>query len=201
MIDIVMPCNNEEEFIVIAEKLGYNALCFLYDVKEYQAKQKKFEAKKIKLYAGILADSRSINKVRNKSKNEKVFVAVRSSNNDREIMEKPKADMVFSFEESPKMDFIHQRASGLNHILCKIAKKNNIIIGFSLSSILNSKNKQVILGRIMQNIKLCRKFRVKTAIASFAQKPFEMRGAHDLRSLFEILGSKNPAFLEESDII
>ena len=201
MIDIVMPCNNEEEFIVIAEKLGYNAICFLYDIRGYQTKQKKIETKKIKLYTGILADSRSINKLRNKSKNEKVFVAVRSSNNDREIMEKPKADMVFSFEESPKMDFIHQRASGLNHILCKIAKKNNIIIGFSLSSILNSKNKQVILGRIMQNIKLCRKFRVKTAIASFAQKPFEMRGAHDLRSLFEILGSKNPAFLEESDII
>ena len=196
-----MPCNNEEEFIVIAEKLGYNAICFLYDTRGYQTKQKKFEAKKIKLYTGILADSRSINKLRNKSKNKKVFVAVRSSNNDREIMEKSKADMVFSFEESPKKDFIHQRASGLNHILCKLAKENNITIGFSLSSILNSKNKQVVLGRIMQNIKLCRKFRVKTAVASFAQKPFEMRGSHDLRSLFEILGSKNPAFLKESDII
>jgi RNase P/RNase MRP subunit p30 len=85
----------------------------------------------------------------------------------------------------------------LNHILCKSAKESNVTIGFSLSSILNAKNEHVALGRMMQNIKMCRKFRVKTIIASFAQKPFDMRSVHDLRSLFEILGCKNPAFLKE----
>ena len=33
-------------------------------------------------------------------------------------------------------------------------------------------------------------------IASFAQKPFDMRSGHDMISLFENLGLKNPAFLK-----
>lgn len=196
MMDIVIPANNEEEFVEIAEKLGYKALCFLYGVNEYSNVQKKVESKKIKIYTGILADSNNINKIKGKFGNTKVFVAVKSSNNDREIIEKSKADMIFSFEDSTKKDFIHQRASGINHILCKFAKKNNLIIGFSLNSILNSKNKHVILGRMIQNIKICKKFKVKPIIASFAEKPFDMRSAHDLKSLFGILGYENPNFLK-----
>ena len=144
-----------------------------------------------------MADSKNINKLGGRLKNKKAFIAVKSSNNDREIMEKSKADMIFSFEDSVKRDFIHQRASGLNHILCKSAKENNVAVGFSLGSILNSEKKHTILGRIIQNIKMCRKFRVKTIIASFAEKPFEMRSVHDLRSLFEILGSKTQDILKE----
>lgn len=192
MMDIVIPSNNEEEFIEMAEKLGYNSLQFLYDFNDYLNKQKTFETKnnKIKIYIGILADNKNIDKIKGKLSNTKVFVAIKSSSNDREIIEKSKADLVFSFEDSIKRDFIHQRASGLNHILCKLAKDNDVTIGFSLSSILNSEKKHVILGRIKQNIKICRKFNVKTIMASFADKPFGMRSSHDLRSLFEILGSK-----------
>jgi RNase P/RNase MRP subunit p30 len=66
--------------------------------------------------------------------------------------------------------------------------KNNIALGFSLNSILNSKNKHIILGRITQNIKLCRKYKVKMIIGSFTSNPFEMRSYHDLASLFLKLG-------------
>ena len=41
-MDIVIPDNNEEEFITMEEKLGYKALLFLYDINEYSNKQKKF---------------------------------------------------------------------------------------------------------------------------------------------------------------
>ena len=200
MIDIAIPKNNEEDFVAIAEKLGYKGLCFLYNYNDYLNKQKNFETKKIKIYRGVLAENKNINKIKSKPKNEKVFVVVRSSSDDRKIIEGSKAHMIFSFEDNIKRDFIHQRASGLNHILCKLANENNIIMGFSLSSILNTENKHVILGRIVQNIKMCRKFKVKTAIASFAKNPYEMKSTHDLSSLFYILGFKNPFFLREQDI-
>ena len=194
MMDIVIPYGNEEEFITMAERLGYTGLCFLYNFDDYQ--DKKFEKnKKIKIYTGILADSRNINKI-NKLKNKKVFVAIKSSNKDREIIDRLKVDMIFSFEDAVRRDFIHQRASSLNHVLCRAAKEKNVIIGFSLSSILNAGNKSVVLGRMSQNIKLCRKFKVKTVIASFAQKPFDMRSSHDMISLFKSLGSENPTFLK-----
>jgi len=187
MIDIIIPNNNEKEFILLAEKLGYKTLCFLYNFDKYLEK-KDFESKNIKITYGILADRNNINKINNKLKNKNDFVAIKSSENNREIIEASKADLIFSFEENHKRDFMHQRASGLNHILCKLAEQNNIIIGFSLSSILDSKNKHVVLGRITQNIKLCRKYKVKTVIASFASNPYEMKSPHDIISLFEILG-------------
>ena len=46
-MDVVIPNNNEEEFITMAEKLGYKALCFLYDINDYPNKQKKFGENKL----------------------------------------------------------------------------------------------------------------------------------------------------------
>ena len=186
-MDIVIPKNNEEEFISMAEKLGYNELYFLYGFNDYLDKGKiEIKNRKIKINIGVLIDNKNINKVR-KLKNENVFVVAKSSGNDKEVIEKLKPNIIFSFEGSLRKDFIHQRASGLNHILCRSAKENNVTIGFSSSSILNKENKGVILGRIKQNIKLCKKFKVKTIIASFAEKPFDMRSVHDVASLFTIL--------------
>ena len=188
MIDIVIPNNNEKEFVSIAEKLGYKTLCFLYNFDKYfEKKDFEIKNKKITIHKGILADLKNINKINNKLK-DKVFIAIKSSENNREIIEASKANLIFSFEENNKRDFMHQRASGLNHILCKLAEQNNVAIGFSLSSILDSKNKHIILGRIMQNIKLCRKYKVKTVIASFASNPYEMKSPHDIISLFVNLG-------------
>jgi len=191
MIDIVIPNKNEEEFILMAEKLGYSGLCFLYNFEDY-INDKKFNKNKIKVYNGVLAGNKDMNKIKDK----KVFVAVKSSNNDRDVIEKSKANIIFSFEDNTRKDFIHQRASGLNHILCKLVKENNVMIGFSLNLILNAENKAKVIGRMAQNIKLCNKFKVKTIIASFAMKPFEMRSTHDMISLFESLGLKTPEFLE-----
>lgn len=196
MIDIVIPHNNEEEFITIAEKLGYKELLFLYsfdnyiNLKDNTNKKKEIEgkSKKIKIHYGILADQKNIQKVNNKLKNKNVFIAIKCSDINREVIEKPKANLVFSLEEYGWKDYMHQRASGLNHILCRLANKNKVIVGFSLSSLLDSRSVSIILGRIMQNIKLCRKFKVKTMICSFAQNPYQMRSPHDIMSLFTILG-------------
>jgi len=186
MKDIVLPNNNEKKFIEIAGKLGYNELIFLYDYNEFLKKQNnKFDGK-IKIKLGILSDPRNIYNLKNKFKN--VLITIKSSENDREIIEKSKADLVFSLESTGKKDFMHQRGSGLNQVMCKLAKENNVAIGFSFSSILNSSKKYEILGRISQNIRLCRKYKVKTAIASFASKPYEMRAPRDLISLFVVLG-------------
>ena len=186
MMDIVIPNNNEEEFIAIARKLGYKTLCFLYDYYDYQSKKNNFtDIPGIKIVNGILADSKKLKKIKNKI--EGVFVAAKSSDKDMEIMEGSLANLIFSFEENQRRDFIHQRASGLNHILCSLARKNNIAVGFSFTSILNAKSRHEILGRIMQNLRMCKQFKVKAIIASFAKDPYEMRSMHDLMSLFKIL--------------
>src|SRR3989338_7599727 len=98
MIDIVIPNNNEEEFIKIAEKLGYKELLFLYNFEEYSEKQQnnKTTSSKIKINYGILANERNIQKINGKFKNKNIFVAVKSPFNSRDIIERSYANMVFS---------------------------------------------------------------------------------------------------------
>ncbi len=185
MIDIVFPEGNEKEFVELCGKLGNKGLVFLYKRKEDFAELSKLKTR-LYLCNGIIADFKGIQNARRHSE----LVVVKSSDKDRLVLEKSKADVLFGLEESAVKDFMHQRASGLNQILCRLAAKNNMLIGFSFSSLLSSSGsrKAQIFGRMMQNIALCRKYNVKTAIASFAKSPYEMRASRDLEALFALAG-------------
>lgn len=183
MFDIVFPRKNEKEFIELAEKLGYKGLVFVYSDKNSFTDLKKYDTK-LKLQNVLLADQKKVQSQR------QGLVFVKSTGDDRLAFEKSKPDLVFELEQAQKHDFIHQRASGLNHILCRLAKQNNVAIGFSFNSVLNSEGmlRAQIIGRMQQNIVLCRKFKCKTVIASFARTPLEMRSPNDLISFFVTIG-------------
>jgi len=111
-----------------------------------------------------------------------------SSNDDelnRKILEKENIEILLLNQEGRK-DFQKQRDSGFNHVLAKLAKKKNIIIGINLDEIINSEGKQkaIILARIIQNIKICNKNKLKM---KFIQKN-NHRNILDLKSLGLVLG-------------
>jgi len=83
---------------------------------------------------------------------------------------------------------MHQRDSGLNHVLCKLANKNKIAIGINFSDLLKEKHLSKRIGRIMQNIKLCRKFKVNLVLASFAKDKHEQRNPKDLEIFAQTIG-------------
>lgn len=184
--DFVFPSNNEKEFIEIAEKLDYDELHFVYKNKKDAADLDELQKNtKIKLNIALIQHPRRI-----KKEDGTLMLAKASASEDnRYALEKTKADIIFAFEETGRRDFIHHRDSGLNHILCAIAKEKGKTIGFSFSSILKSEGmlRAQIIGRMIQNIELCRKYKVNTMIASFATSPYEMRGWHDLMAFFGIL--------------
>jgi hypothetical protein len=66
--------------------------------------------------------------------------------------------MVVGLEIGGK-DRLKQRSSGMNEVIAKLAKKNNIEIGIDLSKIkgLNLLEKGKVLSRIRQNISLCKR--------------------------------------------
>jgi len=179
-VDVVFPESNEKEFAEMAEKLGYTALCFLYD-KDNIIDLGEIKTK-LKLFKGALLKNPKLN-IKKKG-----LIFVDNSENIREYFENKGIDVIFNLEGNGKKDFMHQRASGLNHILCNLAIKKNIMVGFSFRKILHAKNKPVLFGRIAQNIRLCRKYKVQTIIASFANSPYEMRSPHDIISFFSCLG-------------
>lgn len=99
-------------------------------------------------------------------------------------------DVLLSPHHGSKKDFMKERGSGLDHVICRIAAKNKIAIGIDFSEILNADEKErvAILGRIIQNIKLCRKYKVKVLFASFASSLFEMRAVQDLMAFAQAIG-------------
>ncbi|MBS3171510.1 hypothetical protein J4449_02775 [Candidatus Woesearchaeota archaeon] len=118
------------------------------------------------------------------------FIVARGGSDDinRTTLESKRTDILLGPEFNRERDFIHFRNSGLNQVLCRLAKKNEITIGFSFSDLMNSKNKETVLGRMMQNVFLCRKFKVKMVIGSFASKENEIKNRSELISFGNIIG-------------
>jgi len=81
-------------------------------------------------------------------------------------------------------DDLHYRSSGLDQVLCKLMNKNNISLGISLDAI----NNYVEIGRIMQNIVLCRKYKVKVLFFTFAKTKYELLSRKDVEGLLRVLG-------------
>lgn len=185
MIDIALPKNNETEFSEVAYKLGIKKLYFLYNFDTYQ-KSSIFD---FGIEIGFIVNQKNINDDVKLSK----LLVVKSSDKDRTFIESKKIKVIYGFEETNRKDFLHQRASGLNHVICELAKKNNVVIGFSYSSLFNKSDSvtSLLIGRMMQNIRLCQKYKLKTVIGSFSERPFDLRLPHDVKSLFTMLGMNN----------
>lgn len=179
MRDIVFPEHDEAAFLARAKTLGIKELVFVYE-DPAQLREKR-DAK-----SALLAHPQGIEKARAKAE----FVLLKSSEQDLHAVEHFAPDMLFDLESSPKFDALHQRASGLNHILAAACAKNGVKIAFSLHSLLaaSAERRAVLFGRIAQNIQLCRKYRVPMSIASFARTPGGMRSPEESSALFRMLG-------------
>ncbi len=103
---------------------------------------------------------------------------------DRGLVEKKKIKILVNVHTNNLRDNLHFRSSGLNHVLCRLCSENNVAVGFSLDSILDAK----LLGRMKQNIMLCRKYKVKMRFFSFAKNKYEMRGREDVLGFLRSIG-------------
>jgi hypothetical protein len=180
MLDIVFPDNNEQEFIKLAKRLDYKGIIFIYDDKK---KVKKLTSD-FPFKQAVLCPPTKIRPIQDAG----LLAVCKGSEKARESIERA-ADMVFAVEDERK-DSLHYRRSGLNQVLCKFAKSKNVAIGLDFNSILTSRKsyRALIMGRMMQNIVLCRKYKVKMVIASFAKTPYQMRSPQDIRAFFHVLG-------------
>ncbi len=104
---------------------------------------------------------------------------------NRKILEKEEVSVLL-INLANRKDFQKQRNSGFNHIMAKLAKKKDVIIGINLDEIIKSseKEKARILARVMQNIMICNKNKLKM---KFIHKNHE-RNIYDLKSLGLVLG-------------
>ncbi|MBS3070795.1 hypothetical protein J4407_00630 [Candidatus Pacearchaeota archaeon] len=139
----------------------------------------------------ILIQESDFNKARNSirknsSSGKEIVFSSADDELNRMILEKEKIS-VLMINQSNRHDKMKQRDSGFNHVMAKIAKKNNVIIGINLDEILNSekKKKAEILARIRQNVKICNKNKLKMKFISFVKNE---KDSYDLKALGLALG-------------
>ncbi len=176
MFDVVL---GGEEFVDMAEKLGYSTLIFASPDGEFATSSGNIK------HALLITSSKKDDVVRAvaRAQREKILTIVRAHDDDfnRFVVEKTAADFLLDPEHFHKTDHLHFRRSGLDQVLCAAAAKNKKTILSSLPS--NS----IILGRMVQNMMLCKKYGVDYQIVSLAQHPLEMKGAHDVKALMKTL--------------
>ncbi len=120
-----------------------------------------------------------------KNRNKTIIFSSSDDELNRKILEKEKIDILL-LNQSGRKDSMKQRNSGFNQVLAKIAKKNNVVVGINFDEIIESrgKNKAEIFGRIIQNIKLCNKNKLKMKFICLKNE----RDVYDLKSLGLVLG-------------
>lgn len=108
----------------------------------------------------------------------------------RFIIEKTNINIIFGMEEIFAKDSLHFVRGGLDQILCTLAKQKNKTIGFSYAQLLHCGDKPKLLRRMMFNLSMCEKYKVKTLVSNFSADVFEMRSAKDLAALERVMRKK-----------
>ncbi len=105
---------------------------------------------------------------------------------NRKVIEKLPVEILLIPLENRK-DFSKQRNSGFNQVMAKIAKKKGVEIGINLDELILSKEKNRIIARVIQNIRICKKEKVGMQFVQFKNK----RDLHELKAFLESLGAPN----------
>ncbi len=121
------------------------------------------------------------------SKGQKIVVLGSSDEINRIAVSDKRVSMLLNPEGTRTKDYLHYRSSGLNQVLCRLAIQNKVAIGISFSALRLQKgiSRADRIGRVMQNIDLCRKYKTPLVLASFGKKPSD---PYTLRSLGLSLG-------------
>lgn len=135
----------------------------------------------------IIISETDFQKARNEIKKNKEKTIIFSGNDElnRKILEKEKIDILL-IKLGGRKDKLKQRDSGFNQVLAKLAQKKDVKIGIDLDEILkaNKSEKVKLIARLVQNVKICRKAKLKMEFISSNYS----KDNHDLRSLGLVLG-------------
>lgn len=181
-----------EQLASTAKQLGYSGICFaeyfknLDQIKKlYDEIEKVKDKVKIEIFLGFEArDGRELAKLVDIRRKFDILL-VRGGNLklNRLACETAEVD-ILTHPEYERFD------SGLNHVLVKLAAKNNIAIEVNFREILitSKSSRSRIMSNIGHNIKLAKKYHAPIILCSGAISHFELKSPECLTSMANQLG-------------
>ncbi len=154
---------------------------FLYDIKSRKKEEmmisvirNKREIEQSSNTLLIITEKKdALRKIIEAAKRKKKRIIVRGFSDEINRLALERGCALLSPEFSRRKDFMHYRNSGLNHVLCKIAKEKKTFIATDYSEIKlkflkNKKEAALHISRVMQNYRLCKKYGVPFKILDFS---------------------------------
>jgi hypothetical protein len=172
--DVVIPNNNEQEFISLALALGYKEIVFLSTNMNYT----KPKSDLIGIRTAYLL--KEVSEISRAKRNFDYVFAV----SERKFFES-KIDFMINTEFSDRKDSFHYRSTGFNQVHAELSKRNDISIVFNFGSLFL--NSRTIFGRMLQNASLVKKYSLGYATFSLAKHPLFMRSKDTLTALERVL--------------
>jgi RNase P/RNase MRP subunit p30 len=138
----------------------------------------------------VFIEEDNFDKARKKIRENQNAEIIFSSNDDetrRKVIEKEPVKILL-IKQKGRKDRSKQRDSGFNSVMAKITKKKGIEIGIYLDELLDCKGKEKaeIMSRTEQNVKICKKEKLKMKFIAFGEK--SKRNEYDLKALGLVLG-------------
>ena len=192
--DLYVHADNLEEAVKIAKKLGWSGMGVIkpLDNKNLQ----KIAGKSIDIAAGVEIQTekpKELKKTLRGVRKRVELIAVRGGDLEvnRTALSSPEVDILIR-------PWLNRHDSGLNHILVKLAKKNNVAVLFDFKDILYSSRRTRIelMSHMGEAAKLIRKYKAPFVISSGAMIPFDLRSPSELMSFGKVLGFKDPEIKE-----
>lgn len=198
--DLLLPRENEAELAREAKELGITPI-FLYPFKDKKEIQRKRDELKKTLgeshFVGVYTVPKSLGDIKRLAKQfwlSADFLAVINPGElVRLAVSNPRIDAVFRVPSIIGRDSTEYRRSNFNAILANIASQNKVAYGIDFSYFLENSGYSLakLLGREMQNIRLCRR-KTKILMASMAKTAMELRLPENLSAFGRVLGLNSP---------
>jgi RNase P/RNase MRP subunit p30 len=184
MPDLVFPKNNEEHLVHMAKRLGTKHVIFCYPLKDVMIRQR---AKEVAMLAheDLIAEFAVL--VQTQQEVSKALSLTRTivATAKPEFFEDKRVTYIINFESGRRDDFIHHRNSGLNQVFVDQSMRTDKTLLVNANQLLSERS-SVVLGRMMQNNAMFKKYKPRVIVVSGAREPLEMRALRDLANLLTI---------------
>lgn len=183
----------DEDVIETLEEFGFKGACIFYDSKNYLKDNIKEEFNELNesttldLYHGIVIDETNPQLLRKEvqrhyRKVDLIMANGGDNNLNRIICETPQIDII-------NHPYMNKRNSGLNHILAKLLKENNISVNINLRNILEHRGffRARTLNQINQLLMLQRKYDFRCILSSGSKSFYDVKSPKSMLLLSQLM--------------
>ena len=155
----------------------------------YRSKKTNFEHAELSMGINVLnANSNEIRKIINKYRNKSDYISCLGGDLkvNRSVCENHRIDVL-------SRPYYKRRDSGMNHVLAKEAKRNNVAIELCFRDILNNhlRYRANVISSFKEILMFHRKFKFPLILTTDSKSIYDVRSTRDIVSFFKSIGFSN----------